>query len=385
MPSAEIIAIGTELVLGQIQDTNTRHIARALNEIGVDVFRASIIGDNKFRISEEIKSSFSRADMVFTTGGLGPTVDDPTREAVSIAFGKPLEFREELWVQIKNRFHSFGREPTDNNKRQAYIPESADAIENPVGTAPAFCMTFAEKMLISLPGVPSEMESLLEKHVIPLIKKKFKIEGTIFSRVIHTAGIGESNLDEMIEDLEKSDNPTVGLAAYPGRVDIRITVKAKNNNQAKKKILPIEKEIQKRLGVKIYGFDETTLEESVNELLHRHGLDLYLIYEINCEDLVKEFIDTGIFRNVIKSESVKNDLFSGSISLYNGNNDQLIFLILSCAKSCQRTLSLRLTDHKSFDEKIDKRSGYTKLFEIWVKNQTLEFIRESIIKNKGAK
>ena len=194
MPSAEIIAIGTELVLGQTQDANISKISKKLNSIGIDVFRASIVGDNKKRISDEINQSSSRADIVITTGGLGPTVDDPTREAVADSFGLQLEYHPELWQEIVERFHSFSREPTENNKRQAYIPIGANPIHNPVGTAPAFYIKRANQVLISLPGVPHEMEFLLENNVVPLLRKIFEIQTTIFSKIVRTAAIGESQL-----------------------------------------------------------------------------------------------------------------------------------------------------------------------------------------------
>ena len=138
MPSAEIIAIGTELLLGEISDINTAFIAKALNQIGIDIYRTSIVGDNQSRITDLIKHSIKRAQIVITTGGLGPTVDDPTRQAVADVYGEKLIFHEHLWEQIQSRFRAFNRIPTANNKRQAFIPQNAIPIENPVGTAPAF-------------------------------------------------------------------------------------------------------------------------------------------------------------------------------------------------------------------------------------------------------
>src|SRR5512135_2170348 len=138
MPAAEIIAIGTELLLGEIQDTNTRYLARLLRDYGVDLYRTTIVGDNVDRIAHAIRESLSRCQIIITTGGLGPTVDDPTRQAVAMAAGTELEFQPQLWDQIQDRFERFGRNPTENNRRQAYIPRGAIAMENPVGTAPAF-------------------------------------------------------------------------------------------------------------------------------------------------------------------------------------------------------------------------------------------------------
>ena len=231
MPSAEIIAIGTELLLGEISDTNTAFIAKALNLIGIDIYRTSIVGDNQSRITDLIKQSIKRAEIVITTGGLGPTVDDPTRKAVADVYGEKLIFHEHLWEQIQSRFRAFNRIPTANNKRQAFIPQNAIPIENPVGTAPAFYISEKDKTLISLPGVPAEMNFLLNNKIILLLKKTYNLESTTISRIIHTAGIGESSIDNLIGDFEKLNNPSVGITAKPGQVDIRITAKACNQSQ----------------------------------------------------------------------------------------------------------------------------------------------------------
>src|SRR5210317_331623 len=151
MPTAEIITIGTELLLGETIDTNTRYIARALRDEGVDLYRTSTIGDNPERIAEIVREGLQRAEIIITTGGLGPTVDDPTREAVALAMDVKTEFKPELWEQIQERFQRHGRTPTENNKRQAYIPEGAVPIENSVGTAPAFIGETKKHAIISLP------------------------------------------------------------------------------------------------------------------------------------------------------------------------------------------------------------------------------------------
>ena len=218
MPNAEIIAIGTELLLGEITDTNTAEIARKINSIGVDIFKTITIGDNAERIAEQIRSSLNHADIIITTGGLGPTVDDPTREAVAKAFNRSLEFHDELWIDIQERFNTYGRSPSENNRRQAFLPQGAVTIRNPVGTAPAFYVKTNGKIFFSLPGVPMEMATLLDNFVIPFIINAYDLKGIILTRTIHTAGIGESIIDEMIEELEKKSNPTVGLAAHPGQV-----------------------------------------------------------------------------------------------------------------------------------------------------------------------
>ena len=274
---AEIITIGTELLLGELVDTNTRYIARALREIGLDLYRTSTVGDNIDRIAEEVQASMQRADAVITTGGLGPTIDDPTREGIAKACGVETIFVPELWQQIEERFAGFGSVPTENNRRQAYIPAGAIPIENPVGTAPGFIVETDQSVAISLPGVPAEMQHLLVTDVIPYLKQRLGLQSIIKSRIVRTAGIGESMLDHKIEDLEKLHNPTVGLSAHPGRVDIRITAKAKTDQEADKMIARVEATLEQRIGRAIYGKDDQTLESVVIGLLKDKGMHLALL------------------------------------------------------------------------------------------------------------
>lgn len=292
MTSAEIITIGTEILLGEIVDTNTRYIARTLRSLGVDLYRTITIGDNVERIASAIHNSMERANIVITTGGLGPTVDDPTREAVAKALGVETEFREDLWQQVVETISRYGRKPSENQKRQAYVPKGAIGLKNPVGTAPCFIVEtpprvapFSEKMggekeggvIISLPGVPAEMEHVLHESVIPYLQKRFGLDEVIKVRILHCAGLGEGMIDEKIADLETLNNPTVGLAAHTGVVDIRITAKAKSESEAKEMIAQVEAQIRERLGSVIFGVDEDTLEEVVLNSLAKRGLTLTAI------------------------------------------------------------------------------------------------------------
>jgi len=287
MPSAEIISIGTELLLGEIIDTNAPYLARLLRDIGVDLYRKTTIGDNTKRIAQIIQESLQRCDIIITTGGLGPTVDDPTREAVALAIGVPTEYRPELWEQIQARFQRYGRQPTENNRRQAFIPQGAVPVENQVGTAPAFIVDREEKIIISLPGVPREMEYLMQNHFLPYLRQRFNLHGIIKARVIHTAGIGESQIDEMIGDLETLSNPTIGLLAHSGQVDVRITAKANSENEADQMIQELEKIVQERLGDMIYGSDQDTLEGKAFETLQSKGWKLVVLEAGLNGDLIK--------------------------------------------------------------------------------------------------
>lgn len=270
MPVAEIITIGTEILLGEIVDTNARFIARILRDIGVDLFRKTTVGDNSARIAQAVQQAMERSDILITTGGLGPTIDDPTREALASAVGVTLEYHPELWDQITERFRRFGRLPTENNKRQAYIPAGAIAVENPVGTAPAFIIESDQHAIIALPGVPREMEYLMTESVLPYLRNRYNLHGMIKAKIIHTAGAGESQIDDLIGDLEALSNPSVGLAAHSGQVDIRITAKASSEEEADQLIQPIETTIRERLGDYVYGIDGETLEAvAIKNLLNK--------------------------------------------------------------------------------------------------------------------
>ena len=271
MASAEIITIGTEILLGEIVDTNTRHIAHTLRGMGVDLYRTITIGDNVERIVESIRNSMSRAEIVITTGGLGPTVDDPTREAVAKAVGVDLEFQENLWEEVVAIISRYGRKPSENQKRQAYIPKGAIGVSNPVGTAPCFIVETDKNSIISLPGVPNEMKYILHDAIIPYLQKRYSLNEIIKVRLLHCAGLGEGNIDEKIGDLEELKNPTVGLAAHTGVVDIRIAAKAKSEKDADAMIAKVEQQARERLGKYIFGADEDTLEDITLNTVAKRG------------------------------------------------------------------------------------------------------------------
>lgn len=274
MTSAEIITIGTEILLGEIVDTNTRYLARNLRGLGIDLYRTITIGDNEERIASAIRESMERADIVITTGGLGPTIDDPTRDAVAKAMGVETEFREDLWQQVVATIARYGRTPSENQKRQAYVPKGALGILNPVGTAPCFIVETPRNAIISLPGVPNEMEHVLHESIIPYLQNRFNLNEIIKVRVLHCSGLGEGMIDEKISDLEMLSNPTVGLAAHTGVVDVRIVAKAKSESEANIMIAEIESQVRERLGNVVFGADEDKLEEVTLDLIARRGWTL---------------------------------------------------------------------------------------------------------------
>lgn len=276
--NAEIVTIGTELLLGEIVDTNSTYIARQLRDIGINVYYITTVGDNRERIAQALRTALGRSDVVITTGGLGPTVDDMTRQAAADATGRDLEFHPALLEEIAERFRQFGARMSDNNRVQAYIPAGALPVRNPYGTAPCFIVEDDMGMIISLPGVPREMKALLAETVVPYLRERSGGRGIIKALVLRTAGIGESHIDDLIGDLEYWSNPTVGLAAHTGQTDIRITARADTEAEADALIADAETIVRERLGGYIYGTDADPLEAALGERLAARGFRLAVSY-----------------------------------------------------------------------------------------------------------
>ncbi|MBW6473056.1 MAG: hypothetical protein K0B14_08045 [Anaerolineaceae bacterium] len=381
MPSAEIITIGTELLLGEIQDTNTRYIARFLRNEGIDLFRTTMIGDNENRITSTVMESLSRSNIVITTGGLGPTVDDPTRNAIARAIGTELEFQPELWEQIKQRFERFGRIPTENNKKQAYIPMGATAIENAVGTAPAFYCRIENGLIISLPGVPKELEYLLENQVKGILRTLFNNKYVIQTYVIHTSGIGESVIDEKIADLETLSNPTVGIVAYPGQTDIRITAKAINKTKAAKMISNVMDSITQRLGGFIFGFNEDTLDEVLAKLLLNLNIKVCLI-ENGTDQLITQLLQKY---NILISDptnynlEIADNLEKKLENLYKQINPNIL-LVTKLSKTNEKSAMLSI-NYFRLNQRINKSfqfGGHDNLALTWATNTIMHFLRSQL-------
>ena len=297
--NAEIVSIGTELLLGEINDTNATWIAQQLKDIGVNLFYRSTVGDNEARITAVLKLAMSRADIVITTGGLGPTVDDMTRQGVASAVGQPLEFHEDLMREIEAKFARFNAKMTPNNRLQAMLPQGATVIDNPVGTAPSFRCDMPDGAIISLPGVPREMKFLMENSVLPWLRER---AGTsiIKLRVLRTAAAGESWVGEQLTDLMQQDNPTVGTAAHSGFCDVRITAKAASEAAADAMLASAEAEIRKRIGGFIFGVDKEPLEGALRAVLREAGAYIAL-----CE--------TGTEGNLYKRLAFGSDLLARAV------------------------------------------------------------------------
>lgn len=266
--NAEIVAIGTELLLGQIVDTNSAWIGQRFADNGIDLHYVNTVGDSRIRMLDTLKRAHGRSQVVITTGGIGPTQDDLTREIVSAVMGVNVVVDPESLLELEERFRKRGLILTKNNEKQAEIPAGARIFRNPNGTAPAFVVEDETGVIISLPGVPFEMKWLIDNEVLPFIKEKFNVTDVIQYRVLKTVDLGESNVDHLIGHLMVDDgNPGVGTMAHPGQVDVRIAARANSATRAEELIGPVEEEVRKLLGDNIFGTEEDTLEAVVGRLI----------------------------------------------------------------------------------------------------------------------
>lgn len=273
--NAEIVMIGTELLLGQIVDTNATHIGQVLAENGIGLYQKTTVGDNRRRIVNVLEAALGRAGVVLTSGGLGPTEDDLTREAVSDVFRQPLEMRPELLEELQKRFAFIRRPITDNNKKQAMAPAGATVIPNPNGTAPGIICGDGRGEVICMPGVPHELKAMLADAVIPYLRAKYGIKGVLHYRVLKVCGMGESWVDDRMGDLMATlQNPTIGVLASPEWVRIRITARADTIPEANAMIDEVDAHVRERLPGLIMGVDDDTLEGVVAGLLEERGWSL---------------------------------------------------------------------------------------------------------------
>lgn len=272
---AEIVAVGTELLLGQIANTNARWMSESLAAIGVDVLHHQAVGDNLERIVEAMRLASSRADVVVVTGGLGPTQDDITRDALGVLLEAPMVRHPELEEMLREKFRSFGRrEMPESNLRQADVPEGARVIRPDRGTAPGLAAELPGGALVyAVPGVPEEMVEMMEGTILPELA--VAAGGVVRSRVLRCAGIGESALAERVDDLfSGSTNPTIAFLASSGEVKVRITAKAATAREADALIEPVAEEVRRRLGDEVFTSEDESLEQAVVRLLATSGKTL---------------------------------------------------------------------------------------------------------------
>lgn len=272
--TVEIIAVGTEILLGNIVNTNAAYLAEKCAGLGLSCYHQDVVGDNEERLCETIRTALSRADILLLSGGLGPTQDDLTKEAAAKVMGKSLYLHEESKEAIRAFFEKRGLEITDNNWKQAMVPEGCIVVENPNGTAPGIIMAENGKHVILMPGPPNELVPMFETSIMPYLSKLQSC--VIFSQTVKICGVGESKLETMIRDLiEKQTNPTVATYAKTGEVHLRVTARAEDEKEAKKLVKPMVKELKGRFGSSIYTTDDTvTLEKAVVDLLLANHLTI---------------------------------------------------------------------------------------------------------------
>ena len=271
---AEIIAVGTEILLGDIVNTNAKYLSKELAKIGINVYRQEVIGDNEDRLLDLFQEAFKRCDIVITTGGLGPTADDLTKETACKYFGMDLELHEESLKALKEYFTRMNREITENNLKQVYFPKEAKVLPNPNGTAPGAILEKDNKMIIILPGPPKEMKPMFDNYVKGYLASKG--DGIIISKVLRFLGIGESQMATKVKDyIDNGVNPTVAPYAKEDDVLLRVSAKGKSEEEALKLIEPVANEIKDIMGIDFYGEGEdNTIQDVVAKLLIEKNLTI---------------------------------------------------------------------------------------------------------------
>lgn len=268
----EIVTTGTELLLGEIVNTNVQYLSRKLNNMGFDVLYQTTVGDNAERMQQVLENAMQRADIIITSGGLGPTRGDITKEVVMQVCHTESYLDLDTWGRIDAFFAQKGLTPSDNNEKQAYVPMGAEVLQNDVGTAPGLWLEYAGKIFILLPGPPSELMSVCEQQLWPRLLQRFAQHGIILSRTLHLRGIGESLVAEKLDELIMAQtNPTIALYARYGEILIRLTAKAADAASANKLLDVTEAEVRKYVDAYIYGVDDATLAACLGQELLKQG------------------------------------------------------------------------------------------------------------------
>ena len=273
--AAEILCVGTELLLGNITNGNARWLAEQLASLGIPHHRQMVVGDNRQRLIAEVQAAAQRCRVLITTGGLGPTPDDLTTEALAAAFDTPLEERPELWAEIEAKLRGRGRPIAASNRRQALLPQGAAVLPNPTGTAPGIIWSPRPGFtILTFPGVPSEMRAMWQATAAPWLQASGLAEGVFASRMLRFWGVAESALAEQMADLLEQANPTVAPYAGAGEVKLRLTARAASRAGAEALLAPLEAEIRARSGDACFGVDDDSLAAVVLEQLRRRGQTL---------------------------------------------------------------------------------------------------------------
>lgn len=304
---AEIIAVGTELLLGQIVNTNAQFLSRACADLGVSVYFQTVVGDNEGRLIEAIRIAASRADLIIFTGGLGPTQDDLTKDALAAYLGRKLHIHQPSMDKIEAFFRSRGAHMVDSNRRQALMLEDSDPLPNDTGMAVGVAFTNEQTHYVLLPGPPKEMKPMFERYAAAWISSKMEGVQPLFSRMLKFAGIGESLLEhELLDLVEVQSDPTIATYAKEGEVAVRLTTRSATSDDAERKLAPLEAEIRRRLGQHIYSNEDITLEEQIIRVMKEKGLKL----------AVAESCTGGLVSDLLTAVSGSSSVFQGGIVVY---------------------------------------------------------------------
>jgi nicotinamide-nucleotide amidase len=297
----EILSIGTEILLGDIVNTNAQFLSQRLASLGFTVYRHTSIGDNPDRLKETIADALSRSDMIIATGGLGPTKDDLSKETAAAYFGLKLVLHEGQLAKIREIFSRYGREMTDNNVKQAMIPEGSHILENDFGTAPGFAVEKNGKHILMFPGPPRELIPMFENKAIPYLAR-FQ-DGVLVSKVLRIFGIGESAMEEKVADIiDTQTNPTIAPYAKEGECLLRITAHGLTDTEAAARIVPMEEHVRSRLGDNIYGIHDDTLESVCAQILIKRKLTIALAESCTGGLLSSRFVSfPGVSHTLIES------------------------------------------------------------------------------------
>lgn len=304
---AEIIAVGSELLLGQIVNTNARFLSSHLADMGINMYFHTVVGDNASRLASAIKIAESRSNLIIFTGGLGPTKDDLTKETVAQQVGKKLAFDQDALNYIEEYFEKSGRRATDNNRKQALVIEGSFVLKNDHGMAPGMVFTVEDRTYMLLPGPPKEMEPMFTTYAKPLLMDKLQLRERIISKVLRFFGIGESQLEAEIDDLiEEQVNPTIAPLASDGEVTLRITAKHQSAETAIKLIEEMEQKILERTGEYLYGYDDTSLMEELSKLLKEKQITIS----------AAESLTGGMFQKELTAVPGSSSLLIGGVVCY---------------------------------------------------------------------
>jgi len=312
---AEIIAVGSELLLGQITNTNAQFISKQLAEIGVNVYYHTAVGDNPERLKRAIQVAQERSNFIIFSGGLGPTKDDLTKETIASTLGKELVLNEEAFESIQEYFRKTGRDMSPNNRKQALVLEGSDVLVNRFGMAPGMFIQEGDTFYILLPGPPSELHPMFENEAKPLISEKLGLKEKIVSVVLRFFGIGESQLETDLEDLiDAQTNPTIAPLAADGEVTLRLTAKHEDEKETERLLKETEAQILERVGEYFYGYGDTSLAFEASKALHEHGKTV----------AAAESLTGGMFSEWLTDLEGASSILNGSVVCYTNQVKQQV-------------------------------------------------------------